>query len=398
MSALDESPAVRSTRTRAGQERSASVRSRPAKPEASAETAAEPAGPAEHSEWPAVSVVMPVLDEARHLRDAVTGVLQQDYPGELELIMALGPSGDGTDAIAAELVAEYAQVRSVANPTGATPAALNAAVAVAVHPIVVRVDGHAVFPLDYIRTAVEVLTETGADNVGGIMAAEGITAFEQAVARAMTSRIGVGQAPYHTGGAAGPSDSVYLGVFRRDALNRVGGYDEDFLRAQDWEMNLRIRKTGGLVWFTPRLRVAYRPRGTLGGLARQYYDYGRWRRVVMRRHEGSVRLRYLAPPVAAVAVVSGSAIGIAGLATRSAGMSVGLVAPIGYALGILAGAAITGRGLPAAAKAQLPLVYATMHGSWAAGFLTSPRSLGAASSTSPAEDRPAAAPALEARR
>jgi len=295
-------------------------------------------------------------------------------------------------------VAEYPQVRSVANPTGATPAALNAAVAVAVHPIVVRVDGHAVFPLDYIRTAVEVLTETGADNVGGIMAAEGITAFEQAVARAMTSRIGVGQAPYHTGGAAGPADSVYLGVFRRDALNRVGGYDEDFLRAQDWEMNLRIRKTGGLVWFTPRLRVAYRPRGTLGGLARQYYDYGRWRRVVMRRHEGSVRLRYLAPPVAAVAVVSGSAIGIAGLATRSAGMSVGLVAPIGYALGILAGAAITGRGLPAAAKAQLPLVYATMHGSWAAGFLTSPRSLGAASSTSPAEDRPAAAPALEARR
>ena len=119
----------------------------------------------------------------------------------------------------------------------------------------VRVDGHALFPADYVRTAVEVLTETGADNVGGIMAAEGTTPFEQAVARAMTSRLGVGSARFHTGGEAGPADTVYLGVFRRSALERVGGYDESFLRAQDWEMNLRIRRSGGLVWFTPRLRV-----------------------------------------------------------------------------------------------------------------------------------------------
>jgi glycosyltransferase involved in cell wall biosynthesis len=143
--------------------------------------------------WPPVSVVMPVLDEERHLRAAVDQVLAQDYPGELELVMALGPSRDRTDEIAARLVVEHGgRVRTVPNPSGTTPAALNAAIGAARHRIVIRVDGHALFPTDYVRTAVEVLEETGADNVGGIMAAEGVTPFEQAVARAMTSTFGVG--------------------------------------------------------------------------------------------------------------------------------------------------------------------------------------------------------------
>ncbi len=266
-------------------------------PTVSSSAAPEPA--AQPDGWPPVSVVMPVLEEERHLREAVEHVLAQDYPGELELVMALGPSRDRTDAIAAELVGEHpGRVRSVRNPTGTTPAGLNAAVGAARHPVVVRVDGHALFPGDYVRTAVEVLMETGADNVGGIMAAEGVTPFEQAVARAMTSPFGVGNARFHTGGEPGPADTVYLGVFRRAALERVGGYDEAYLRAQDWEMNLRIRRTGGLVWFTPRLRVSYRPRPDLRSLARQYFHYGRWRRTVMRSHQGTASLRYLAPPVA----------------------------------------------------------------------------------------------------
>lgn len=326
-------------------------------------------------EWPAVSVVMPVLDEERHLAEAVDQVLAQDYPGDLELILSLGPSRDRTDEIAAEVVRTHDRVRTVANPRGATPSALNAAVAAAKHDIVVRVDGHALFPPDYVRTAVAVLRETGADNVGGIMAAEGVTPFEQAVARAMTSPLGVGAARFHTGGAAGPADTVYLGVFRREALDRVGGFDERFLRAQDWEMNLRIRQTGGLVWFTPQLRVSYRPRPDLRALARQYFDYGRWRRVVMRQHQGSASVRYLAPPVALACVVAGTAAGLAGLATGRPWLTAGFAAPIGYAAGIVGGSLVTGRGLAPGALARLPGVYATMHGCWAIGFLTSPRGL-----------------------
>ena len=149
----------------------------------------------------------------------------------------------------------------VRNPSGRTPEALNAALAglPAEAEVVVRVDGHGILEPDYVRTAVELLEQTGAANVGGVMHAEGVTTFERAVAAAMTSRLGVGNAAFHTGGAAGPADTVYLGVFRREWLSRMGGYDERFIRAQDWELNHRIRSAGGLVWFSPQLRVDLPP-------------------------------------------------------------------------------------------------------------------------------------------
>ena len=316
----------------------------------------------------AVSVVATVLDEERHLRAAVEHVLAQDWTGPLEVVLALGPSRDATDEVAAALVDTDPRVRTVRNPTGRTPDGLNAAIAASTGDVVVRFDGHAMLPKAYVSTAVAALAATGADNVGGVMAAEGITDFEQAVARAMTSPFGVGSAAFHTGGAAGPVDTVYLGAFRRTALVRTGGYDPAFHRAQDWELNYRIRATGGLVWFDPALQVAYRPRHTLGKLARQYVNYGRWRRVVARQHRGSMNPRYLAPPAAQLGI------GL-GLGLVLVGQPAGWVLPGGYALLVLAAAAATSGGLPLRAKLWLPVVYATMHQTWAAGFLTSPRRL-----------------------
>lgn len=310
---------------------------------------------------------MPVLNEERHLADAVTRILEQDYPGELEVIIALGPSRDRTDQLARRLSEEHPRVRTVRNPTGRTPTGLNAAIAASRHPVIVRVDGHGLLTGGYIRTAVQMLEETGADNVGGVMAATGVTPFEIAVATAMRSRLGVGNAPFHVGGSSGPADTVYLGVFRRETLERLGGYDECFQRAQDWELNLRIREAGGLVWFSPRLEVTYRPRSNLRELARQYFHYGRWRRVVMRQHPGTASLRYLAPPAAVLAVGAGVA---GSLLHRSA-----LLVPGGYAGALVAGSVLTGRQLPPRSLAVLPLVYATMHLCWGAGFLTSPPGL-----------------------
>jgi succinoglycan biosynthesis protein ExoA len=319
-------------------------------------------------DWPPISVIMPVLNEERHLREAVRQVLSQDYAGPIELVLAVGPSRDRTQEVADAIAAEDRRVTVVANPTGRTPNALNAAISASRHGIIARVDGHAMLPSDYLRIAVETLEETGADNVGGIMAAEGVTSFEHAVARAMTSKLGVGGARFHTGGEAGPADTVYLGVFRRSALARVGGYDEHFLRAQDWEMNHRIRATGGQVWFQPKMRVSYRPRPDLRALARQYFHYGRWRHVVARTHQGTINMRYLAPPAAVVAILAGLVV--------APFFWPGLLVPGGYVAAILAGALLTGRGLPARSLVWLPLVYATMHLSWGWGFLTSPPGLG----------------------
>lgn len=317
-----------------------------------------------------VSVVMPVRAEEHHLRDAVRHALAQDYGGDIEVVVAVGPSRDRTAEIAAELAACDARVRIVTNPSGSTPTALNTAIIASRHPVVVRIDGRALLPKDYVRIAVETLEETGADNVGGVMAAAGLTPFQRAVACGMTSKLGVGNAPFHVGGEPGPADTVYLGVFRRSALERVGYYDESFMRAQDWEMNHRIRSTGGLVWFQPRMRVSYRPRSSVASLATQYFHYGRWRRVVARRHRGTINARYLAPPLAVTAMT-------AGLVAALLGFLPGLAVPGGYVGGICVGSLWTGRRLPPRAVLWLPVVYATMHCSWGAGFLTSSRRLGA---------------------
>ncbi|WP_460932119.1 glycosyltransferase family 2 protein [Phycicoccus ginsengisoli] len=312
-----------------------------------------------------VGVVMPILNEARHLREAVDAVLAQDYPGPIRLVLALGPSHDDTDRIAEQIVAADPRVRTVANPSGRTPEALNAAIAALDDvDVVVRVDGHGVLDGDYVRTAVELLASTGAANVGGLMDAEGVTSFERAVAAAMTSRLGVGASRFHTGGEAGPADTVYLGVFRREWLRRMGGYDPRFTRAQDWELNHRIREAGGLVWFSPRLRVAYRPRPTLGALARQYRDYGRWRRVVARTHTGTINARYLAPPAALVGVV-------VGLAGGFVWWPLWLVPAAYLVLTTVGGLTVRDPRLHPRDRAWLPLVLPTMHLAWGWGFLTS---------------------------
>lgn len=321
-------------------------------------TTLEPATP--------VTVIMPVLNEAAYLVEAVAAVLRQDYLGPIQIVLALGPSRDDTSEIAKTLAAEDARITLVENPSGRTPAGLNLAIAAATSEIIVRVDGHTKLPTNYVSIAIQVLADTGAANVGGIMAAEGVTTFEKAVAAAMRSPLGVGGARFHTGGQAGPADTVYLGVFQKSALEKVSGYDERFVRAQDWEMNHRIRKSGGLVYFTPRLSVSYRPRPSLAALARQYFGYGRWRRVVIRENRETVNLRYLAPPAALL----GSLVGVLG------GV---FISPVLFALPFLYVFFLALASLliqvPARARVLLPIVLAVMQLSWGLGFLTSRKKL-----------------------
>jgi glycosyltransferase involved in cell wall biosynthesis len=315
---------------------------------------------------PAVSVILPVLNEEAHLEESILAILAQDYRGLFEVILALGPSQDRTDEIAKSLSARDLRVKLVANPTGKTAAGLNLAVATSNHPIVVRVDGHAKIPQNYLTLAVEILEQTGAVNVGGVMAAEGISNFEKAVARAMRSPLGVGASRFHTGGAAGEVDTVYLGAFKRDAINQAGGFDERYTRAQDWELNHRLRKNGGLIYFDPRLQVTYRPRPNLRKLAKQYFQYGTWRRVVSRSHSGTINMRYLAPPVTllgcAISLLAGSLIHPI------------LYIPLAvYGLFVAVSAALISRSVRE--LISLLAIIPTMHFTWGAGFITSTKAL-----------------------
>ncbi|MDN5725181.1 MAG: glycosyltransferase family 2 protein [Propionibacteriales bacterium] len=311
---------------------------------------------------------MPVRNEEEHLRAAVERVLDQDYPGDRELIMAVGPSTDRTAEIAEQLAAEHPGVLVVDNPTGRTPAGLNRAVARSRYEVIVRVDGHGELTDDYIVTAVELLERTGAVNVGGVMDARGRTPFEEAVACGYNTRLGLGGGTFHLKDSPeGPADTVFLGVFRKEALNALGGFDESLHRAQDWELNHRLRQAGGQVFFSPRLKVTYRPRSSFGALGRQFFETGRWRREVIRRHPDTASVRYLAAPVAVAGIAGGTILGLVGTATRS-WLRIGWAAPLGYGAIVTLGSLLV-KGISPPARARLPFVYATMHLAWGSGFL-----------------------------
>jgi succinoglycan biosynthesis protein ExoA len=258
--------------------------------------------------WPTVSVVVPVRNEGRHLTHAVASILTQEYPIEFDVCLAVAPSNDDTVEIADALVAADPRVSVVANPAGVTPAGLNAAIGATTGSIVVRVDGHSELSPGYIRRAVETMCRTGAVNVGGRQVPKPETPFEEAVAAATTSWMGTGGATYRVGGIEGPVDTVYLGVFDRAAGDVVGWFDEALIRNQDYELNIRLRKAGGRVWFDPELWVGYRPRGTWTALAKQYYEYGFWKAEVLRKHPDSLRPRQVAPALVTAAVIGGTAI------------------------------------------------------------------------------------------
>jgi glycosyltransferase involved in cell wall biosynthesis len=306
------------------------------------------------------------LNEERYLHDAIMAILAQHYDGPLEVILALGPSKDRTNEIAAALAARDSRVHLVENPTGRTAAALNRAIAASQYSIICRIDGHAEISDTYISDAVDVMAETGAVNVGGIMAASGVGAFERAVATAIRSPLGVGAARFHVGGKAGPADTVYLGVFQKDALLAAGGYDERFTRAQDWELNYRLRQSGGTIWFDPRLVVTYRPRPSIKALAKQYFEYGRWRHAVVRTHKGTANYRYLAPPIATTII-------LISLITGFLFTPFFFIPAVTYAAAILVGSIVIGKSL--FEKVALSSVLATMHISWGIGYITSPRNL-----------------------
>ena len=319
-----------------------------------------------NSTFPPVSVILPILNEERDLSNCISAILQQDYPSEIEVILALGPSEDKTTQIAEKLSASDSRIKLVSNPTGQTAVGLNLAIKVSSNEIICRIDGHSEISNHYVKTAVEILQQKNAVNVGGLMYADGNSGLQRVVAQAMRSKLGVGPSKFHTGGSAGESDTVYLGIYKKAAVLAAGGFDERYIRAQDWELNYRLRKNGGLIWFDPRLQVTYRPRSTFKKLAKQYFQYGRWRRVISRQHINTVNYRYLAPPFA---VVTNTLSLFLSFVVNPLFISPLLI----YFCALIIGSLFIGRKV--VDKLIMPFVLATMHFSWGIGFITSPKKL-----------------------
>ncbi|GAA2013692.1 glycosyltransferase family 2 protein [Brevibacterium samyangense] len=327
-------------------------------------------------ERPGVSYIMPVLNEAEHIAQAVGTILDQDYDGSKEIVLALGPSTDGTTEIVEALAAGDPRVRVVHNPDGDTPTGLNLAVRATRSPVVVRVDAHSELTPDYTSLAIDVLRETGAANAGGLMAARGETAFQKAVARAYMSPMGLGGPAYHSGDEAQESESAYLGVFRREVFDVLGGFDETLRRGQDWELNLRIREAGGRVWFDPRLRVTYWPRSTWKQLAQQFHATGRWRAEIVRRHGSRNSVRYFAPPVLVLGITAALVEAVLQLSGTTARWPKFLrrftslvYVPSAAYVALIGAEVVRAKDCGIRERIWFKLVLPTMHLCWGAGFL-----------------------------
>ena len=226
----------------------------------------------------------------------------QEYPGPLEVVVA---DGSDDDTMAQLIRSRYPEVRIVPNLDRLEAHGANRAIAAGSSSIVARCDAHTVWAAGYLKRAVETLERTGAAVVGGLQIPKGRSIFQRTVGLAMSSFLGAGDSSHKIGGTEGPSDTAYLGVFRRDALLSVNGYNEELVRNSDYDVNWRLREAGEIVWLDPAMRVEYQPRSTPLGLWSQYFDYGRWKVVMLRGNMRSIRLRQMAAP-ALVAGLAGS--------------------------------------------------------------------------------------------
>lgn len=325
------------------------------------------------SRMPRVSIIIPCYNEERTIGQVLEAVRCQTHPlDDLEVVIADGMSSDGTRRVIAEYAWAHPELslRVVDNPERNIPTALNRAIAQARGSVIVRMDAHALPRPDYVERCLDTLERTGAANVGGVWEIHpgGQGWIARAIAAAAAHPMGAGDARYRTQGQAGPADTVPFGAFRREWLERVGGYDESLLTNEDYELNVRLRRAGGEVWLEPTIRSIYYARPGLTALARQYFRYGFWKSRMWVRNLGTLRWRQVLPPM----FVAGAAgLGLLGLVWRPAWALLG-VQWGAYALAsFLLGAAEALRRHDLALAVGFPLAIWTMHLCWGSAFLWS---------------------------
>jgi succinoglycan biosynthesis protein ExoA len=310
-----------------------------------------------------VTVVVPMLNEMGYIEDCVRGFLTQTYPADLlEILVIDGGSTDGSREQVESISRLEPRVRLLDNPRRVAAAAANLGIEEGRGEILCFLSAHGVPDRRYVETSVRLLMETGAVGVGGRYEHVGTTSASRAIGLAMTSAFGMAS-PHRTATESGEVDTISHPTFWRQPMVDVGGYDETLLSNEDYEFNYRLRRAGGRLVFCPEISSVYRPRGSLRGLSRQFYAYGRGKAAVLRRHPSSLRARHLAPPIA---VVGAGLLAVSGLAGRRRALG---AAAAGYAVVEIASVI---RARPDRFDASTWVFVAalpTMHASWGVGMI-----------------------------
>ena len=340
---------------------------------------------------PFVSVVVPIRNERHTIARCLEGLLAQDYPADrTEILVVDGASDDGTPEVVAALAADAPRIRLLHNPDRHAAPAMNLGIAAARGDIIARVDGHAIVPPDFLSRCVAALgRRPDVDCVSGVLETRGRTPTGRAIAAAMGSTAGVGPARFRTGAAAEVLvDTVAFPVYRRTTLARLGPFDEELVRNQDDELNLRLTRAGGRILLLPDVRIVYFCQSTLAGLARQYFQYGFWKVRVIQKHRRAASWRHLVP-----GALVGALAGVPLLATVAPALRVPALAVVcTYALAIAGAALRLGREHGIALAPRIAAALAILHLAYGAGFWK-----GLATFTLARPARPAPAPVATGR-
>lgn len=314
-------------------------------------------------ERPLVSVIIPVRNEESYIGPCLESILANDYPSNrFEVIVVDGRSSDRTREILSQYTGRFRMLRVIDNPKLIQAPALNLGIDAAQGEIIVRMDAHARYASDYLTNCVTLLQTRNAQNVGGPQRAEGFTPIQRAIAIALTSRFGVGNAQFRYTDREVWTDTVYLGAWRKETLVTLGGFNEDWAVNEDYELNYRLRLSGGRILVSPSLRCSYYVRNSLLRLFRQYLRYGFWRARTVLVHPGSLRARQLAPPLFICLLAASVALAVQGYAPA-------LLFPLAYLGANSVVSALLGARSGPGTMLALPAAFFVMHLSWGIGFI-----------------------------
>lgn len=311
---------------------------------------------------PRVTVVVPMRNEAATIAQCLQSILDNVVEGGAEILVFDGESTDGSPGVVRELASRHPGLQLHDNPERLQAVAFNKGLALARGEYLVRMDAHTIYAPDYIAECVRLLEETGAAGVGGVQRATGTNAVSRAIAVAVSSRFAAGDAKYRNAVTPAWVDTVYLGAWRTDTLRGVGGMNPRWAVNEDYEMNTRIRATGGRMYLSPTIRSTYYVRASLPRLARQYGRYGFWKARTLVHHPGSVRWRQLVAPAFVLSIL------LSPLLVHWFG-ALGAAHLLAYAGANLLASAIAAAGTSWRHLPLLPVIFLTIHLSWGSGFL-----------------------------
>jgi succinoglycan biosynthesis protein ExoA len=332
--------------------------------------------------YPIISVIIPIRNEAQYIRLCLNSVICQDYPADLlEVLVVDGMSDDGTREIVQQIIdemenesknesaapnnknKEHRRIAILDNPKRIVPTALNLGLSYAKGDVIMRIDGHCEIGPDYIRRCIELLGQTGADNVGGPLKTISDTLVGRAISLATSSVFGVGGVRFRCSTKPSWVDTVFPGVFPRQVFDRIGNFDEELVRNQDDEFNFRLRQSGGKIWLDPSIKISYYARSNFRGLWRQYLQYGFYKVRVIQKRGAVPSGRHLTP----AAFVSGLTVTVLlGFITGNLWWALAVSGP--YLAANLFASLWTARRDWRTLR-LLPVAFLTIHFAYGAGFL-----------------------------